>query len=458
MTRRDLAPSHPTMSAGGGRDSDAILFMPGGSPKNLQARGASSRFEQFYSATGSESASAAGPEAAAAADPQDPRSELQQLQASTESSLDWSVVRTALANCSMTSMGRRALETMPPFTEVADVERSFAALEEVRALAEQGVSLPVGQVLDIIRLAGSAGKGEVLDLDELKDSSRTLQAMQDIAHLLDGRNDTHTLTDIAQDIDLDAEVVRLFSRSFDAAGQLSVRQYPQLEQLRREIIQIEASVTKTMESLVKDSKYAASLQENFYTIRENRFVLPVAITNKNKVQGIVHGVSGTGSTVYIEPQQVIDLNNRLRLAQGELKAEEQRIRTMLSQRLGSQAREVRLATAAVVEIDNALARERLAATMGAVRPLVASGNEVVLAKARHPVLVLRGIKPVANNVKLTAGMPALVISGPNAGGKTVVLKTVGLCALLVQYGCWVPCEEGSRVDLFLKVTRLECLL
>ncbi|MGB1598298.1 MAG: hypothetical protein ACPIOQ_36405, partial [Promethearchaeia archaeon] len=216
------------MSAGGGRDSDAILFMPGGSPKNLQARGASSRFEQFYSATGSESASAdaEGPEDAAAADPQDPRSELQQLQASTESSLDWSVVRTALANCSVTSMGRRALETMRPFTEVADVERSFAALEEVRALAEQGVSLPVGQVLDIIRLAGSAGKGEVLDLDELKDSSRTLQAMQDIAHLLDGRNDTLTLTDIAQDIDLDAEVVRLFARSFDAAGQLSVRQYP----------------------------------------------------------------------------------------------------------------------------------------------------------------------------------------------------------------------------------------
>ena len=89
-----------------------------------------------------------------------------------------------------------------------------------------------------------------------------------------------------------------------------------------------------------------------------------------------------------------------------------------------------------------------ARTQGAIRPEVRDENTVVIKKARHPVLVLRGVNPVANAVQLTGDQPALVISGPNAGGKTVVLKTVGLCALLVQHACFVPCEEGARVDLF----------
>jgi DNA mismatch repair protein MutS2 len=432
--------------SGGGRESDAVLFMPGASPK---ARTQSKRFEQWYSTTdGSEDGAEEGGADQDVA-PEDPKTARERLLASTERSLDWQVVKTALANCSVTPMGRHALTTMAPLLEVAEVERAFSALEEVRLLAEQGVNLPVSQVHDIVALAGTAGKGDVLDLDELKDCGSTLVAMQQISKLLSGRNDTATLTDISQDIDLDPEIVRLFERSFDAAGQLSIRQYPQLDMLRKEIIQIEASVTKTMDSIVKDSRYASTLQDKFYTIRENRFVLPVAIVNKNKVQGIVHGISGTGSTVYIEPQQVIDLNNRLRLAQGELKAEEQRIRTTLSQKLGSQARQVRLATKAVVEIDCAGARERLAGTMQAIRPIVADENNVELKRARHPVLVLRGVKPVPNSVSLVAGQPALVISGPNAGGKTVVLKTVGLCALLVQHGCWVPCEGELLRGAFL---------
>jgi len=322
------------MMADSGRESDAILFMPGKSP---QARTQSKRFEQWYAAPESEDQQQDAP---AEIEVEDPKTALESLVLSTERSLDWPVVKLALANCSVTTMGRYAIETMVPILEISEVERVYNALEEVRLLQDQGVSLPVAKVHDIVALAGTAGKGDILDLDELKDCAYTLVAMQEISQLLSDRDDTATLSDIAQDIDLNPEIVRLFERSFDAAGQLSIRQYPQLDALRKEIIQIEASVTKTMDSIVKDSAYASSLQDKFYTIRENRFVLPVAVVNKNKVQGIVHGMSGTGSTVYIEPQQVIDMNNRLRLAQGELKAEEQRIRTSLSQKLGSQARQV----------------------------------------------------------------------------------------------------------------------
>ena len=290
----------------------------------------------------------------------------------------------------------------------------------------------------------------------------------------------------------------LLERSFDAGGVLSTKMYPQLAELRKEIERMSAAVTRTMDAMLKDRGVAATLQDNFYTMRDNRFVLPVAAVNKNKVSGIVHGVSGTGSTVYIEPQEVIDLNNKLRLAEGELRAEENRILKLLSSSLGSQSRQVappaakvnrrkstaplalcalspalrtlspaaracalrrralaggqvRLAVLATKDVDVAAARERFATDMQAVRPEVRAEGAIELREVRHPVLVLRGAAPVDNDVSLDAAMPALVISGPNAGGKTVVLKAVGLCALLVQHGCFVPAREESRVDLFADV-------
>jgi len=281
--RCGMLPGHPlaatfrrvqtSLMSGSGRESDAILFMPGkASPKE---RTQSQRWQQWYSSSEktTEDSQTENPQEV---EEEDQLSGLERLLLSTERSLDWPVVKLALANCSLTSMGRRALETMSPLLEVSEVERAYNALEEVRLLADQGVSLPVSKVHDIVALAGLAGKGDVLDLEELKDCAGTLAAMYEISQLLAGRNDTVTLTDISQDIDLNAEVVRLFERSFDASGQLSIRQYPQLDQLRKEIIQIEASVSKTMDALVKDAAFASKLQDKFYTIRENRFVLPVA--------------------------------------------------------------------------------------------------------------------------------------------------------------------------------------
>ena len=244
LRKQGQPPVLRTAMSGSGRGDDAVVFMPGKSAENFKDRSTSKRFEQFYSSTGvSGEASQDGQDTDSGDDEGEPVSRLDRLLHSTERSLDWHVVRATLANCSVTTMGRAALETMEPFREVSEVERAFNALAEVRALAEQGVNLPVSRVHDIVKLSGSAGKGEILDLPELKDCAGTLVAMQEISQLLDGRNDTTTLSDIAQDIDLDPEVVRLFERSFDASGQLSIRQYPQLDQLRKEIIQIESSVT-----------------------------------------------------------------------------------------------------------------------------------------------------------------------------------------------------------------------
>ena len=346
-------------------------------------------------------------------------------------------------------MGKAALAALEPYEELRDVDRAHNAIDEVRLLREQGVVLPISLVKDIESNVVKAAKGEVLGLEELFEASKTLSALQEIEKLLKGHDeDAPTLVDIGSVVHVDPAVVQTLARSFDMTGALSTKAYPQLQELRKEIDRIGASITTTMDQIVRSTQFNSLLQDKFYTIRDNRFVLPVAVVNKNKVDGIVHGMSGTGATVYIEPQQVIDLNNRLRMAEGELKAEENRIMLALSNKLGSQSRETKVSIKAVTEIDLAYAREDFAMKLKAIRPKVGDAGGVSIKEARHPVLVLRGVKPVANDIDLNEQQPGLVISGPNAGGKTVALKTVGLCALLVQHGCWIPAKEGSRMDLF----------
>mmetsp|Transcript_32496 Transcript_32496/g.79264 ORF Transcript_32496/g.79264 Transcript_32496/m.79264 type:complete len:665 (-) Transcript_32496:3-1997(-) len=428
-------------------------------------KSAGSRWEKWYgrakgdtSAQDALDAQKAAADAAALLDADDdssgadPVEPLERLVSGTHNALDWMVLKRAIAKCARTSMGKEALRDLAPLEEVRDVERAHNAISEVRQLREQGVVLPVGQVKDVVENVARAAKGEVLNKEELFEGSRTLVAIREIESLLEGHEeDAPTMVDIGSVVSVDNAIVQMLQRSFDMTGELNPKTYPQLEELRREIDRIGASITTTMDKIVASSQFSNMLQDKFYTIRDSRFVLPVAAVNKNKVDGIVHGLSGTGSTVYIEPQQVIDLNNRLRLAEGELKAEENRILSQLSSKIGSQYREVKLSVGGVTEMDMAYAREDFATKIRAVRPKVSDEGGVSLKEARHPVLVLRGVEPVANDIDLSGGRPALVISGPNAGGKTVALKTVGLCALLVQHGCWVPTQEGSRMDLFQNV-------
>ncbi|MEQ1565938.1 MAG: Smr/MutS family protein [Myxococcota bacterium] len=177
-------------------------------------------------------------------------------------------------------------------------------------------------------------------------------------------------------------------------------------------------------------------------------MLPIKSHAKRWDLGIVHDTSGTGKTVFVEPHAVIELNNRLRLAEGRLREAEHAILTSLSRELGTEAEAVGEAMGAAVEIDVAVSRAGLARRLSARRPVVGDSGRIAITAGRHPVLVLRGVDVVANDLELGATRPVLVLSGPNAGGKTVALKTIGLCAELVRHGNFVPAAEGSRVDRF----------
>jgi len=363
--------------------------------------------------------------------------------------LDWPVVRDALARHALTPMGSAAVEALAPCPDREAVAKAHEQVHEWLSLREEGIDVGLGGVVDIRAALVRVSKGEVLEGGELLTIGRTLRALVSVERTLDLNMElAPTLAEDAAAIYLDGLLIDDLEESFEPTGELSVRRYPELGDLRKAIASLHAQVRDTLDGLVKGDALGDLLQDRFWTVRDNRYVLPIKSHAKRWDLGIVHDTSGSGQTVFVEPHAVIDLNNRLRLAEGKLKAAEHRILATLSRQLAVEVEAAQTALSVAVSLDVVAARAGLAATMQCTRPSVGRTGSIELHAARHPVLVLRDVPVVANDLSLTAGQPVLVLSGPNAGGKTVALKTLGLCALLVRYGCWVPAGEGSRVDLF----------
>ena len=190
------------------------------------------------------------------------------------------------------------------------------------------------------------------------------------------------------------------------------------------------------------------MQDDFVAMRNDRYVLPTKVQDKRSGLGVVHDTSGSGQTVFIEPFEVVELNNDLKMADSELRNEELRILRDLGERVALVAPDIRRSLDAAATLDELRARAVFASDLGCVLPEILETPVLRLLAARHPVLVLRGTEVVPNDLCLGEGPSAMVISGPNTGGKTVALKTMGTLALMVRAGLTVPAAAGSAVGWF----------
>ncbi|MEZ4321255.1 MAG: Smr/MutS family protein [Myxococcota bacterium] len=370
----------------------------------------------------------------------------------TQRSLDTAVVRSALVECAATTLGARRLESEGPLPDAAAVREVYAGVAEWTSLVERGAAASLGGVHDIAAAATGARKGEVLEASMLVAVGRTLDAMDRAARRLLAEDTAALvphLSGIAARIGVDPGLLFDLVSAFEPDGRLSERTYPELGDLRRTIQGIHSTLRTTLTSMAKGEDLSDDLQDTFWTIRNDRYVLPLKPHAKNL--GVVHGTSGSGKTVFVEPHEILELNNRLRLAEGRLLAEERRILAALSRSVGVCAPEILASLDAIVELDGLAARAELGRKLGGRPVQVGDRDTVRLTDARHPVLVLRGIDVVGHDLSLTAERPALVLTGPNTGGKTVALKTIGLSAWMVRHGIPLPAAEGSRLDYFDRV-------
>jgi DNA mismatch repair protein MutS2 len=368
------------------------------------------------------------------------------IDTATLSGLDWDVVLTRLMVHAQTARGR-SRAAAPDFTgSLAETEDRYAAVAEVMILELEGSAVPLGSIADIAHLSGRAARGEVLEAEELVDVGHVVVHLQQLRRWAVNRaEEALTLAELAAPIDIDPDLGQTLEASFDAEGQVSGARYPEVARLRARINQLRSEIRATLERMVAQPEIAAILQDQFITQRGGRFVLPIR-TGSRKGLGIVHDTSRSGETAYVEPAAVVEPQNELKTVAAELRREEWRVLTDLSRQVGEAADAIERALAAATELDLASARARLGLELDGCVPTVRSEGVIHLYGARHPVLALREVAVVANDLRVDSQIAGLVLSGPNAGGKTVALKTIGLAALMVRAGIPVPVKAESRVD------------
>lgn len=214
-----------------------------------------------------------------------------------------------------------------------------------------------------------------------------------------------------------------------------------LNDLRRRIRRAQLKVREQLDGIIRSPQYAKALQEPIITMRDGRFVVPVKIECKNEVKGLVHDTSSSGATVFIEPMAVVDANNEIRMLQNEEQLEIDRILQEFSERIGQVADATRDSFAALLQLDLLFAKSRLADKMKATVPDLNEDGIIEFRKARHPLIQKDKVVPV--DIRLGDGFDTLVITGPNTGGKTVALKTLGLLTLMAACGMMLPVATGS---------------
>ena len=377
-----------------------------------------------------------------------------------ESKIDFTVIREELVRRCASSLGRERVEAMQMETDYEKVQHMLLLTDQMRQVqADPMLSFPRGEIRDMREaVARIRIEGLFLDEAELDDLRKTLSYAVEVEQFFGSLDELKypllkALGGIGAFGNL-GNIVREIDRILDRYGKLADHASPELARIRREISNLQGSVGRTLAAILRQAKTDGLVDSDATpTLREGRLVIPVPPGYKRKIGGIVHDESATGKTVYIEPQQVVDANNHIRELEGAERRERVRILQAITALLRPETEAIIASQKMLAEVDFLNAKVSLAQTLHAIRPELLNEPLLEWSEARHPVLWLhyapQGKTVVPLSIRLQADKNhVLVISGPNAGGKSVCLKTVALLQYMLQCGLLVPVAEQSRAGLF----------
>ena len=353
--------------------------------------------------------------------------------------LEFPLVRARLAAATSFEPSRRLAEALAPSDDPVVVARGLEETDQARSLLSERPGAGIGSAHDIGPWIERAARGGRLDPAHFLGIAETLDATARLAtSLADERRPL--LRDLGRALHPLPALRSTLGRTFDPAGELLDTASPRLGALRAAVRVAYDRLRRRLDSLVS-SELGSALQEPIVTLRNGRYVVPIRAEARSRVRGIVHDASGSGQTLFVEPLIVVELGNAWREAQAAEEEEIARILDELSALVGANATLLRETLEALARFDLWAAKAKLAADMDGVRADTADRAEVVLLGARHPGLTGR-VVPI--DVRLGDGFTALLVTGPNTGGKTVTLRTLGLVSLMHQAGLHIPADAGSR--------------
>jgi DNA mismatch repair protein MutS2 len=366
--------------------------------------------------------------------------------------LGWPKLLGALAGRAVTTLGVERALALPFLSDKGAALRSFGLIEEVRLLLREELPIPLGAVEDVGTLLLRASKGAILSATEVLACGRLIRSASDVQKFLKSVSlQAPGLSGYSEGLPALAPLASRIQRTIEPNGLIRDDASYELQLYREQVRSLHRKMKRKIESYLQDTQMEDVLQDDFYSVRGERYVLPVRSSDRSRVPGIIHNASNSGQTVFVEPQALVPLGNDLTIAQSCVDEEEEKVLAEFSADIGVKAPELDAALRTLAELDLIQASARLSDDLDAHVPsLVKLGrgrgdaeSTIGLKSLRHPLLVLQGEEVVQNAVGLGPGERALVISGPNAGGKTVTMTAVGLAGLMIRSGLPIPAAEGS---------------
>ncbi len=368
--------------------------------------------------------------------------------------LEYGKIIQLLINKTESSLGREIAEKLAPSTDLKEVEYFQNETDEGVSLLIKRGSAPIGGIHDILIEIKRAEIGSVLSPGGLLKIADTLRATRRIKGFLgQDKGDKDSSYPILQELinglsiykDIEDAIFNAIISEEEVADSAS----PLLRSIRKQITSKNDSIRSKLNSIISSSSNKKMLQDGIITIREDRFVVPVKQEYRSSFQGLIHDQSSSGATLFIEPMAVVQLNNELKELKLKEKAEIERILAELTEHVASASEGIRANQKRLARVDFIFAKAKLSLSMKGMRPEINDKGYIKIKNGRHPLLNVDKVVPI--DIYIGNEFNSLVITGPNTGGKTVTLKTLGLFTLMTQSGLQIPVDYGTKMAVFKNV-------
>ena len=387
---------------------------------------------------------------------------------SVEKALEYDKIKALLKKYTASQLGTARIDTLTPSYDVDKVRYLQALCSEAKCLQQLYGGVPLNGLRDIRESLHRAAKtGSILDAEELLEVRKVAKIPGDIHRIFEKREreEFPNLFAIVDALPAFPELVEAIGYCINPEGALLDRASPELRSIRRKMSRLRDNIHQKLEATLRSPEHQKAIQEPVITSRNNRYVIPIKQEARAFFQGVVQGQSTSGATFFVEPLGIVQMNNELHEAAEAEHREIQRILLDLTDRVRDYLLELELSLDLLAELDFLNAKARFSTALNAVAPKLNTRGVIKLIDARHPLLEfhLQDAHKAKSDAEADANLPeqivptnihigkdfkTLVITGPNTGGKTVVLKTVGLLVLMAQSGLHIPAEHGSKIAIF----------
>ena len=360
--------------------------------------------------------------------------------------LEFDKIKGILSTYAISENAKDKIERLEPSTRKEVIELLLEQTSEAQKIIVTKGAIPFGSIYDVRLQAKKASIGSVLDAKSLIKVKETLRTARISKSYIEQFEDIPVIRSLSDNIRVSKSIEDEIERAIISETEISDDASTELRRIRRQMANEKQSIKNKLNEIVTSSKYAKILQDTVVTVRNERFVLPVKSENKDQFPGIVHDTSSSGATLFIEPMAIVNMNNHLSALKQEEYKEIERILAHLTSIVGEFSEEIIYDCEMLEELDFIMAKGKLSVSMDAIEPKINQDKYVRFVNARHPLIEKN--KVVSSTIEIGKTYSTLVITGPNTGGKTVTLKTLGLLCIMLQCGLHIPCDIGSSGYIF----------